>query len=102
MTSRDFRAFLRNVKRKNAVILLALSVGLVYILFDSRGLIQRIRLESEKSTLEKRIRDLQEEDRSIESEIEKLKISDQEIERVAREKYFMHRNGEKIIKVQPN
>ncbi len=102
MTSKGFRGFLRNIKKKNAAILLALSIGLVYILFDSRGLIQRIRLESEKSAIEKRIHALQEENQSIQSEIERLKTSDQEIERVAREKYFMHRNGEKIIKVQPN
>ncbi len=37
----------------------------------------------------------------MKTEINKLQNSDQEIERIAREKYFMHRNGEKVIKVEP-
>jgi cell division protein FtsL len=102
MSSNNLRGFLRGLKKKTAVVLLLLSIGFVYMLFDSRGLIQRIRLETEKSSLEKKIQELDKENALIQTEIQKLKSSDQEIERIAREKYFMHRNGEKIIKVQPN
>ncbi len=101
MTLKGFQGFIKRLKKKNAAILLILSIGFVYILFDSRGLIQRIRLESERSSVENRIRELEKENASIQAEIQKLKTNDQEIERIAREKYFMHRNGEKIIKVQP-
>ncbi|MFZ1080982.1 MAG: septum formation initiator family protein [Candidatus Kryptoniota bacterium] len=97
----DLEKLFKRLKKKNAVILLILAVTFVYILFDQRGLIQRVQLSEEKSTLESRIRDLQKENDSMRTEIEKLQKSDQEIERIAREKYFMHRNGEKVIKVEP-
>ncbi len=102
MRSKNLHGFLGGIKKKTAVVLLLLSIGFVYMLFDSRGLIQRIRLETEKSSLEKKIQELDKANALIQTEIQKLKSSDQEIERIAREKYFMHRNGEKIIKVQPN
>ena len=93
--------FFKRLKKRNAIILLILAVAFVYILFDSHGLIQRIRLSEEKSELENKIRLLQNENDTMRAEIEKLQKSDQEIERIAREKYFMHRNGEKIIKIKP-
>ena len=93
--------FFKRLKRKNAVILLILAIAFVYILFDQHGLIQRIRLLSEKASLESKIRKLQMENDSMRTEIEKLQKNDQEIERIAREKYFMHRNGEKVIKIEP-
>ncbi len=97
----DLEKFLKRLKKRNALILLILAIAMMYILFDQRGLIQRIRLSEEKSTIESRIRELQKENDSMRTEIEKLQKSDQEIERIAREKYFMHRNDEKVIKVEP-
>ncbi len=93
--------FLANIKKKNALILLVLCIGLVYLLFDQKGLIQRLSLAGEKAGLEQRIEKLRKENASMQKEITKLQTSDAEIERIAREKYFMHRNGEKIIKVEP-
>lgn len=101
MKARNFNKFLKSIKKKNALILLVISIGLVYILFDQRGLIQRIRLTSERNALENRIEQLQKENAAMQAEITKLQTSDKEIERIAREKYFMHRNGEKVIKVEP-
>jgi len=97
----DIQRISKRIKKKNAIILLIFAIGLMYVLFDSRGLFERIRLSSEKATLERKIARLEAENDSIRVEIKKLQTSDQEIERIAREKYFMHRNGEKIIKVQP-
>ncbi len=101
MKASNFNKFLKNIKKKNALILLLIAIGLVYILFDQRGLIQRMRLASEKGTLEDRIERLRVQNDSMRVEITKLQTSDKEIERIAREKYFMHRNGEKVIKVEP-
>jgi cell division protein DivIC len=97
----SLQAFLKRIKRRSAIILFFLLLALVYVLFDSHGLIQRIRLESDRSALEGKIRKLEQENASIEAEIEKLRTDDREIERIAREKYFMHRSDEKIIKVEP-
>ncbi len=101
MKAFNLNKFLKNIKKKNALILLLIAIGLVYILFDQRGLIQRMRLASEKGTLEDRIERLRVQNDSMRVEITKLQTSDKEIERIAREKYFMHRNGEKVIKVEP-
>lgn len=97
----NFRKFLKEISRKNAVVLLVISLGLVYMLFDQKGLIQRLRLAGEKGSLENRIEMLQKQNESMQAEIAKLQTSDKEIERIAREKYFMHRNGEEVIKVEP-
>jgi cell division protein FtsB len=97
----NFRKFLKELSRKNAIILLIISLGLVYMLFDQKGLIQRLRLAGEKASLENRIELLQKQNASMQTEITKLQTSDKEIERIAREKYFMHRNGEEVIKVEP-
>ena len=101
MKNFNLNKFLKNIKKRNALILLLIAIGLVYILFDQRGLIQRMRLASEKGTLEDRIERLRVQNDSMRVEITKLQTSDKEIERIAREKYFMHRNGEKVIKVEP-
>jgi cell division protein DivIC len=97
----NLNKFLKKLKMRKTIILLITAVALVYILFDQHGLIQRIRLSGEKSALESKIRILRMQNDSMRIEIEKLQKSDAEIERIAREKYFMRRNGEKIIKVEP-
>ena len=101
MKNPNLEKFFKRLKKKTAIVLLILAVAFVYILFDQHGLIQRIRLSEEKSSLENKIRVLQDENDSMRTEIEKLQKNDQEIERIAREKYFMHRNGEKVIKIKP-
>lgn len=101
MNQNGIQKVLKNLTRKNAILLLVISLGLVYMLFDQKGLIQRLRLASEKSSLENRIELLRKQNASMRTEITKLQTSDKEIERLAREKYFMHRNGEEVIKVEP-
>lgn len=86
---------------RNVIILIAGALIIVYFLFDERGLIQRIKLSAERSSLEKRIEALQNENRELKDEINKLQGSNEEIERIAREKYFMRRNGEEIYKIKP-
>ncbi len=92
---------LKSIKRKNAIIVFVLFIGFVYLLFNQKGLVQRLSLSGEKAALETRIERLKKDNASMQAEITKLQTSDKEIERIAREKYFMHRNGEKIIKVEP-
>ncbi len=101
MKAPNFQRISKSLKKKNALILLVVSIGLVYILFDQKGLIQRVRLASEKASLEDRIEQLRNENAAMQAEITKLQSSDKEIERIAREKYFMHRHGEKVIKIEP-
>ncbi len=88
-------------KGRNLALLLLGGITLAYLLFDTRGLVKRLTLTMEKGSIEKKITLLQKQNSSMQIEIHKLLTSDKEIERIAREKYFMHRNGEKIIKVEP-
>ena len=101
MKTPDIQKIVKKIGKRSAIIILVLSIGFVYFLFDSRGLIQRLRLSGEKSSLENRIRQLESDNSEMRLEIQRLQTDDREIERIAREKYFMHRNGEKIIKVEP-
>ncbi len=89
------------IDKRRAIILIIAAVTLAYTLFDTRGLVPRLSLSMEKTSLQNKIALLREQNTSIQKEIVKLQTSDKEIERIAREKYFMHRNGEKIIKIEP-
>jgi len=101
MNSKKFINVVKELKKRSVIILLLVAIGLMYLLFDSRGLVKRLSLESRKSSLVRDIKKKEESNDSLRVEIKKLKTDDREIERIAREKYFMHRNGEKIIKVEP-
>ncbi len=101
MKTSDLRKLIKKIRKKTWLVLLAFALFLVYVLFDQRGLIQRLRLAGEKATIENKIEKLRTENARMQTEINKLQSSDKEIERIAREKYFMHRNGEKVIKVEP-
>ncbi|MGB9591367.1 MAG: FtsB family cell division protein [Candidatus Kryptoniota bacterium] len=100
MKKRNIEKFIRKMKMRNVLLMILGTLIVVYFLFDERGLIQRIRLGAERASLEKRIEALQRENTELRIEINKLQTSDEEIERIAREKYFMRRNGEETYKVE--
>jgi cell division protein FtsB len=68
-------------------------------IFGNNGIIKRYKLESEKKLIEKQIETEQKKQDSLKQKIEDLKNSDAELEKVAREKYGMTKEGEKIIKI---
>ncbi len=67
--------------------------------FGNKGLIQRFKLESEKKDLEKQYESEVMKSKELEREIEELKNSDNKIEEVAREKYGMTKDSEKVYKI---
>ncbi|MBI5403818.1 MAG: septum formation initiator family protein [Ignavibacteriae bacterium] len=69
-------------------------------LFGSKGLMTRLKLESEKKQYEKMLNDELKKTDSLKLEIKELNTSDRKIEKVAREKYGMTKDGEKIIKIK--
>lgn len=92
-----FRGLIDNKKRRKLLIggslLLAL---LVFVLFSDHGVVKRISLESEKVNMIEEIRNEQRIRDSLNQRIEELRYDTTEIERVAREKYGMVKEGEKI------
>lgn len=67
--------------------------------FGNKGIIQRFKLEEERKELEKQLEAEHRKSEELRKEIDLLKTSDKKIEEVAREKYGMTKDGEKILKV---
>lgn len=82
------------------VLVIIFFIGLIsFTVFGNKGLIQRIQLESEKKDLEEVLKAEIKKSEVLQKEIEELKSSDNKIEKVAREKYGMTKDGEKIQKI---
>lgn len=82
------------------VFALLFFIGLIlFAVFGNKGLLQRMQMESEKKDLEKMLEAEVKKTEYLKKEIEELKSSDKKIEEVAREKYGMTKEGEKIYKV---
>ncbi len=72
-----------------------------YIFFNNSGILQRIRLELQrKETLEK-IQTAEDEQKKLKDQSKALEGDPKAIEKVAREKYGMVRENEKVYKVAP-
>jgi len=78
------------------VVVLAI---LSYAVFGKKGILQRVELEMENRELKEKLKSEQEKTLILQREIEQLKTSDKKIEKVAREKYGMVKEGEEIYKV---
>ena len=75
-------------------------MGLISVaVLGNKGIIQRFRLESEKQNLEEQLKAEVKKSQDLQKEIEELKSSEDKIEKVAREKYGMTKEGEKIYKI---
>lgn len=74
---------------------------LLYILFNSNGVVPRIRLEMEKKEMQQKIQDAEAEQKKLKDQSKALDGDKKAIEKVAREKYGMVRKGEKVYKVAP-
>jgi cell division protein FtsB len=73
---------------------------LFYILFGSHGIVQRIQLESRIGDLHRKIEDAQLENERLKSMAKSLDSDLKAIEKVAREKYGMMREGETVYRVR--
>ena len=83
------------------VLIVIFILGLLtYASIGSKGLISRIKLEGEKKKLEEQIKAENQKTKDLQKEIEDLKTSDKKIEQVAREKYGMTKENEKIYKIK--
>lgn len=100
----DFREPLRRLFRnKRFLLALAICVPLGgYGLFGSRGLVSRLRLEQQKTEMEQRLRNAEEETQRLKSQSKALETDRAAIERVAREQHGMVRSGETVYKITPN
>ncbi len=98
----DLRAMVKTLK-KNKRTALGFVVGvplILFLLFGSHGIIQRVRLQNQKADLEVKIQQAEQETKRLQAESKALDGDKKAIEKVAREKYGMVREGEKVYKVR--
>lgn len=86
-------------RRRFFIFLLFMALILSYAVFGRKGLLQRVDLELENRELEKKLKTEQDKTLILQKEIDELKTSDKKIEKVAREKYGMTKEGEEIYKI---
>ncbi|HAL54956.1 MAG TPA: hypothetical protein DCP63_00390 [Bacteroidetes bacterium] len=88
-------------KRRGIIAILG-TIAVIYMLFNNRGVIARIRLEHERRVMIERVRAAEEETKRLQSYLKALEGDKKTIEKVAREKYGMVREGETVYRVKKN
>ena len=99
---RRLRTFARTAsknKRRTGLFILAF-VLLFYLLFDNKGIIARVRLESQRTEMQNKITAARQETENLKQQAKALESDKKTIETVARERYGMTRKGEKLYRVQ--
>ena len=86
--------------RKKALILLAGSLAAVYLLFDNKGIIKRISLEVQRRQVVEKVEEAQKETLRLQVQKKALEGDKKTIEKIAREKYGMSRQGETVYRVK--
>lgn len=96
-----WRSVFRSVVQNKKLMVLLSIVGplLLFVLFNNRGLLQRMKLENQKQMLVLRVRDLQNEQEELQRFSRLLDGDRETIEKVARERYGMIRDGETLYRV---
>lgn len=75
---------------------------LYYISFNQYGIIQHFKTKSELEQLQKRTIELENKQQLIKDSIERLKNDYEYIEKIAREKYYLIKKGEKVYWIRKN
>jgi cell division protein FtsB len=92
---------LKQLKKKNVVMTLTLVVpALMFVLFSNKGVIARINLDSQKQELQIRLDKAKQDQKDLQAQSKALDKDPKAIEKVAREKYGMVRDGETVYKVK--
>lgn len=86
-------------RKKFFIYLVILLAVLSFAVFGKKGILQRVELEMENRSLKEKLAQEQQKTITLQKEIEEIKTSDKKIEKVAREKFGMVKDGEEIYKV---
>jgi cell division protein FtsB len=74
---------------------------LVHDLFGARGFLAMRRQQQEKEKLQQEIQQIEQQNRSLGGDIQRLKTDPEYIERLAREQHGLARPGEHVFKLPP-
>ena len=88
--------------RKRSVLLTVFAAlpAFLFVMFSNKGVIQRLSLESQKNERLEKVRDAQKEQLRLYQQSRALDSDPRAIEKVAREKYGMIREGESVYKIR--
>ena len=82
------------------LLILVILFQITISIFGSKGLLTRLRLINEKKQLEQQLQTEIKNGEDLKKEINELNTSDKKIEKVAREKFGMVKDGEKIYRIK--
>lgn len=89
------------VGNKRALLIMLGAVVLsAYILFDNKGVLRRVSLEMKKQELTEAIVRARQETRDLQATLKAVEGDRKTIEKLAREKYGMAREGETVYRVR--
>jgi cell division protein FtsB len=86
-------------KRRTVIIVIAIIVAL-YLAFDNKGIISRVRLEMQKEEMVEKVNADSLETKKLQSQIKALEGDKKTIETVARERHGMARKGETVYRTK--
>jgi cell division protein FtsB len=86
--------------KKRTVVLALLTFVALYIVFDNKGVLKRIRLEHEKTEWIQKVNTDSIQTKRLQDSINALEGDKKTIEKVARERYGMVREGETVYQVK--
>lgn len=75
---------------------------LAFLLFNKNGIIKFLSLRHELNNLNTQIKNAEDKINALEMEIDSLDKSKEKIEKVAREKFHMMRQNERVLKIEEN
>jgi cell division protein FtsB len=86
--------------KKRTVILIFLFILILYLFFDNKGIMTRLRLEAQRREWIQKLHDDSLETKRLQEQIKALEGDKKTIEKTAREKYGMVREGETVYQVK--
>jgi cell division protein FtsB len=91
----------KNKRFRSYLFLVIFIAGLIFLFFNDQGVVKYLKLKNQVKEIKSQTERIKEENKMLEGEIDSLKKKiPAKIERTAREKHDMLREGEKVIKVE--
>jgi cell division protein FtsL len=75
---------------------------LAFLIFNQNGILKFLNLRQELNNLNAQIKNAEDKINSLEMEIDSLNKSKEKIEKVAREKFHMMHQNERVLKIEEN
>ncbi len=92
--------FLRAIKFKYIKYVIALSLFVLFMSFGTYSWFQRVKLTHSVEQLQAEKKQYEEELQKVKSELNSLNKNSESLERMAREKYLMHKPNEEVFIVK--